>query len=108
MTWRWTAILSLAVIADFASIPCFSQDRPAALNQPPVLVCKEHWWNRHLWNPDGQVCYPEDQNLKKQRKSTSIKKFCAKNPADGIILYGSGLKVSCHDWLEANPPKETK
>ena len=85
------------------SIPSFSQNTQ---NHPPILVCKDHWWNAHLWNPSGQVCYPEDQNLKKQRTSTSIKKFCAENPADGTILYGSGVKVSCHDWLEANPPKE--
>lgn len=87
------------------SIPCFSQDTQ---RQPPVLICTDHWWYATMWNRTGQLCYPKDQDLKKDRTSTSIKKFCATNPADGTILYGSGLKVSCHDWLEANPPKERK
>lgn len=94
------------LILMFVSIPCFPQGTPANQKQPPILICKDHWWNTHVWNPTGQVCYPDDPNVKKQGRSTSIKKFCAENPADGTILYGSGLKVSCHDWLEANPPKK--
>ncbi len=81
---------------------------PVTQKEPPVLMCKNHWWAKAVWNPDGQVCYPKDENVEKEKTGTSIKKFCAKNPADGTILYGSGLKVSCHDWLEANPPEERK
>jgi hypothetical protein len=98
----------LFLVLLFVSILCFSQDSPVNQKQPPVLICTDHWWYPTIWNRTGQVCYPKDQDLKKDRTSTSIKKFCATNPADGTILYGSGLKVSCHDWLEANPPKERK
>lgn len=98
----------LFLILMFVSIPCFPQDKPVNQKEQPILVCKDHWWNRTPWNPTGQVCYPQNQDLEKDRRSTSIKKFCAENPADGTILYGSGLKVSCHDWLEANLPKKKK